>query len=619
MINNCKTWRFSVAPIIILKKSISWKISFIFTQLVIWFSIIINSQVLFNNHQSFFILFQGYYLEWIILFSSFLCYKYIGVKGFWLINVLGSSIFLINLLSAFNHIVYYNQQTTQILPLWGKFNHLVEINFCIFIDYISYNFSALTAIIALTAYAYSIVYMRFETNIIYFIFLLKLFVLSMITLVWAGNWITFIFGWEMIGISSFLLINFWVNKITTLKSAFKAFTFNKFSDVCLIIGFLLILNINGMFFTTYFYNLNLLTYNYLSIMNFKCNLIDVIIVFLILCSFCKSAQFGFHFWLPDSMEAPVPASALIHSATLVSAGIYLLLRYNILIQYSNIGWYIILLTSSFTSFYGAIIAAFQTDGKKILAYSTISHCGFLMVSILLYNPIITLLYLIGHGIFKSASFMCIGNLIQINGNYQDSRVWGGHHTYLIAEFFLLTFCIINLSGLPFTINFFTKHFLLFSYNYSSNTLLGAYIFIKFAAYSGIFYSLKIIFNSFFLAKKSFFKNYQLINWAFNDYLIFKKFFKSNKLFLLFLLSLIGIGLTLITWYILVVFNQNGFSLDTYNNFPIIHKNMFFNILINYFFIIIFYEFFMNFFFFKTVNRFNINLIIIIFFLLNYII
>lgn len=441
----------------------------------------------------------------------------------------------------------------------------------------------------------------------------------MITLVWAGNWITFIFGWEMIGISSFLLINFWVNKITTLKSAFKAFTFNKFSDVCLIIGFLLILNVNGIYFNTYNYNLDLLNYNYIYIFNIKCNLVDLILISLILCSFCKSAQFGFHFWLPDSMEAPVPASALIHSATLVSAGIYLLLRYNILIQYSIVGWTFILIISSFTSFYGAIIAAFQTDGKKILAYSTISHCGFLMVSILLFNPLVTILYLIGHGIFKSASFMCVGNLIQANGNYQDSRVWGGHHQYLIVEFFILTLCIINLSGLPFTINFFTKHFLLLSYNYSNLLVIVSYIFIKFAAYSGIFYSLKIVFNSFFLFKKSFFKNYQLLNWSFNNYISFKKFFKSNKLFLGFVISLILIGFTIISIYTLIFFNQNWYGLDTFTQFPLNYANPLTNVLINYFFIIIFFELFLNYFFYKISYKNNFIIVIILYLFITYLI
>lgn len=556
-----------------------------------------------NISNTFTYLYQLYYLEFIILITSFCCYKYLGVKGFWFINIVTSVIFLLTVLTYFNSFVYFNNSTYLNIPVWGKFNELVDTTFSLFIDYISYNFSMLTIAISVTAYAYSIVYMRYEVNIIYFIFLLKLFVLSMVTLLWAGNWITFILGWEMIGISSFLLINFWVNKITTLKSAFKAFTFNKFSDICLILGFLLILNIGGFYFNTNYFHLNLLNYNYLFLFNSKVNVLDFIAIILILGSFCKSAQFGFHFWLPDSMEAPVPASALIHSATLVSAGIYLMLRYNILLQYSALSWYFILIISSFTSFYGAIIAAFQTDGKKILAYSTISHCGFLMVSILLFNPTITLLYLIGHGIFKSASFMCIGNLIQVNGNYQDSRVWGNQLNYMIFEFFSLVFCILNLSGFPFTINFFTKHFLFFSYNYTSIWYVTAYIFLKFAAYSGIFYSFKIILNSFYGIKKSFLKNYININWSYYDTFIFKNFFKTNKLFVLFLINLLILGSLISYIYIYSILNINYNTIDSFTNFNIFLKNNYINILVNYIFIIIFFEFLKNLTFFKIKIKF----------------
>lgn len=548
-------------------------------------------------------LYQFYYLEWVILLFSFCFYKYLGVKGFWVINILNSSIFLIITIIYFNSFVYFNNQTSLVIPVWGKFGDLIDTTFCLYIDYISYNFSMLTIAISVAAYAYSIVYMRYEVNIIYFIFLLKLFVLSMVTLLWAGNWLTFILGWEMIGISSFLLINFWVNKITTLKSAFKAFTFNKFSDICLIVGFLLILNIGGFYFNTNYLHLNLINYNYLIILNNKINLLDFVTIILILGSFCKSAQFGFHFWLPDSMEAPVPASALIHSATLVSAGIYLLLRYNILLQYSNISWYFILIISSFTSFYGAIIAGFQTDGKKILAYSTISHCGFLMVSILLFNPLITLLYLLGHGLFKSASFMCIGNLIQSNNNYQDSRLWGNQLNYFFFEFYTLVFCIINLSGFPFTINFFTKHFLFFSYNYASIIYLISYIFLKFAAYSGIFYGFKIILNSFFNIKKNFYKNYLNINWTIVNIFIFKNFFKTNKLFIIFLINLLILGCLISYVYIFICVNINYINIDNYSNFNIFFKNNYINILINYIFIIIFFEFLKNLTFFKIKVKF----------------
>lgn len=541
-----------------------------------------------------------------------------GVKGFWVLNISSSIIFLLIFISYFNNFIFYNTQSTQITPLWGKFNELIDLSFNLYIDYISYNFSMLTCLISVTAYAYSIVYMRFEANIIYFIFLLKLFVLSMITLIWAGNWLTFILGWEMIGISSFLLINFWVNKITTLKSAFKAFTFNKFSDVCLIIGFLIILNINNFYFNTTYFHLNTLNYNKLNFFNIDISLIDFILFIFILGSFCKSAQFGFHIWLPDSMEAPVPASALIHSATLVSAGIYLLLRYNILLQFSEFNFYFILILSSFTSFYGAIIAAFQTDGKKILAYSTISHCGFLMVSILLFNPTITILYLIGHGLFKSASFMCVGNLIQVNNNYQDSRVWGNHSLVYFFEFFTLLLCIINLGGLPFTINFFTKHFLFVIYNYSTIMNIITYIFLTFAAYSGIFYSFKIILNSFFVFKKNLYKTYSITSWNFSDLVIYKNFIKTNKLFVIFIINLILVGLFILTFYLNLIQNEFNVFIDLYNYNTLSLQNSYINVLINFFFIIIFYEFILLLIFFKNINK-NYFFLLIIYIIYTYIV
>jgi len=160
------------------------------------------------------------------------------------------------------------------------------------------------------------------------------------------------------------------------------------------------------------------------------------------------------------MEAPVPASALIHSATLVSAGIYLLLRYNFLFSYSSFCSNFFLITCSFTAFFGAFISSFQTDVKKILAYSTISHCGFLMTSIYFCNSYITIMYLYGHGFYKSLSFMCAGNLIQSSSNYQDFRRMGAFNKYYVFEFFFLFICIFNLSSYPFFINFFIKHFLL---------------------------------------------------------------------------------------------------------------------------------------------------------------
>lgn len=145
---------------------------------------------------------------------------------------------------------------------------------------------------------------------------------------------------------------------------------------------------------------------------------------LLVAAFVKSAQVGFHVWLPDSMEAPVPASALIHSATLVSAGIFVVLRLQPMLELSVVATTVIPLVGSVTALVGGFSALYQTDLKRVLAYSTISHCGFLFVLSSLSPVEFTLLYLYVHGFFKASSFLCVGNVIRFSKNYQDSRRMG---------------------------------------------------------------------------------------------------------------------------------------------------------------------------------------------------
>ena len=176
---------------------------------------------------------------------------------------------------------------------------------------------------------------------------------------------------------------------------------------------------------------------------------SLILILLCIASFCKSAQLGFHFWLPDSMEAPVPASALIHSATLVSAGIYLMLRFSFCFIYSPVLANSYMLITASTALFGATIAAMQTDVKKILAYLTISHCGLLMFSVLMFKPQITIFYLFAHGFFKSLNFICVGNFIQYANNYQDTSRMGGLGGLYQTELYFLMITAFNLSSAPF--------------------------------------------------------------------------------------------------------------------------------------------------------------------------
>jgi NADH:ubiquinone oxidoreductase subunit 5 (subunit L)/multisubunit Na+/H+ antiporter MnhA subunit len=201
------------------------------------------------------------------------------------------------------------------------------------------------------------------------------------------------------------------------------------------------------------------------------------------------------------MEAPVPASSLIHSATLVSAGIYLILRFNSFFELSLVAYYILPIVGATTAFYGGLCAMFQTDVKRILAYSTISHCGFLMVLCSFRTTEYTILYLYVHGFFKAAVFMCIGNVIRFSRNYQDFRRMGGYCKYLPFECFVSTVCLFNLAGLPFSCGFFIKHLLFTSL---SNSIFLYYIILTLcilASLAGLFYSYRIIFYVFFDFKK----------------------------------------------------------------------------------------------------------------------
>lgn len=552
-----------------------------------------------------------YFLVDILVFIAVVFFSYfLGVSGVFTMFLCSNIVLLIKMLSLFD---LFNGSMISLSSNFGsntKVSLIYKAEFGFAIDLISFNFSFLTCLIASFVCLYAFSYMRNEPKLILFIIFLKSFVISMVVLLWATNWFVFILGWELIGITSFFLINFWTGKISTLKSAFKAFTFNKFSDCCLILGAL----VSYLWGFESFYNNNLLELTALNkqmfIFNICYSVNDILLLLFILSSFCKSAQFGFHSWLPDSMEAPVPASALIHSATLVSAGIYLMIRFTPVLLASNLLTLFIFI-AAFTAFYGSIISSFQTDLKKILAYSTISHCGFLMLSLTLNNSYITIFYLYGHGLFKSLSFMVVGNLIQFSNNYQDSRRMGGFIFKYLYEFFFLIICLLNLSSFPFFLNFFSKHFLFSLLSLNSYIYIASYMFIFLASYMGVFYSLKIIYLSFLSFNKGHYSNNSVY------YLNFYSFFKNTNwlslvvTFILFILSIYTL-ITLLTY----TFNLNNFSFDLQlspklpDNWVVLLQNLYIKI----FFLYTIFSLFIAYCIFKN-NVFNVVSVFVLLFLI----
>ena len=512
--------------------------------------------------------FTGFLLYFTIL-SSVVFFQYLTLYGIFIINFIPLFLFWCSLLYYMSDIFLNQQVYTIFLNKWFFINLNYRVDFYVLIDIVSFSFILLTTSIALFVFIYSFSYFRYEPLVDRFILFLLLFIVSMIFLVSSGNLVMLFLGWELIGLTSFLLINFWVTKVGTLKAAFKAFTFNKISDFWL---FLFLILSFGLFYDldiTVINNTSFLYYNSsIRIFSIQVSYIELLCTVLLSAAFIKSAQFGAHIWLPDSMEAPVPASSLIHSATLVSAGIFLVLRFNSLFDNSILTKYLLVIIGSLTAAYGGIAAANQPDVKRILAYSTISHCGFLMVLCFVQINEFTILYLYVHGFFKAAVFMCVGNVIRISRNYQDFRRMGMYWKYLPFESFAIFIGLVNLCGLPFTIGFLIKHVLLLSLHTHIYTYYLVLFFCTLGAIFGLFYSYRVYFNVFFDFKKG---KKQVYNHL-NKIALFSSYYSntslaSNIAILFLVCTAYAVSYTLFIYFLSkCVLFSDCFNFNIYSNF-----------------------------------------------------
>lgn len=385
-----------------------------------------------------------------IVFTTFFFFfkKVLTAKYYSLISAIFLSLLVVILLFLLKNLLY--NSISYYFGTEGLFLNKYLINFYLSfaLNPLTYSFVLLVCVIGLATNIYILNYFRGEADENTFVFWINAFIISMLFLVLAANFFTLFLGWELIGLTSFFLINFWQAKRSTLKSSFKAFSFNLVSDLFLLTAFVSFYYYSGTTDCETFFSLlrtsdGQLTQN-----------ISTGAVFLILCCAIKSVQFLGHLWLPDSMEAPVPASSLIHSATLVSAGIYLLCKFSVV--FILLDWvFVMFFIGAFTAAYGAIVASAQTDVKKLLAYSTMSHCGFLWVLANIGSMGVVSLYLFLHGLFKASTFYCAGSFIRAYGT-QDNRWMGNGATYYRGDTLLFVLSALNLAGLPFSLGILYK-------------------------------------------------------------------------------------------------------------------------------------------------------------------
>lgn len=336
-------------------------------------------------------------------------------------------------------------------------SHLV---FCI--DSLALTAASLVLTLTMFALYFGVEYMYREAFINRLLYLLNLFATSVIFLFFCYDYFLIMFAWECIGLFSFLLVNFYSTRVYTIKAALKTFVFSRISDMFMFLSFILtIVVFNTTDLSLIFLQAPFMAFHYMFIGNLAVHFLTFFSFCLVTSGGIKAAQFFAHVWLPDAMEAPTPASALIHSSTLVVAGVFLIIRFSILFEFTLFTNYLLILLGAITLSFGAVTAVFQNDIKKLVAYSTISQIGYLVCGcgFCCYEEV--LLYLIIHALNKAFLFVLVGYTVHFFNGNTDMRQMGGAYLYSLDIAVLLFGVCFNLAGLPYSAGFLGKEFLLF--------------------------------------------------------------------------------------------------------------------------------------------------------------
>lgn len=358
-----------------------------------------------------------------------------------------------------------------------------------------FNFDSLTVsmlipvlIVSSLVHIYSIGYMSHDPHNQRFFSYLSLFTFMMIILVTANNFLLMFVGWEGVGICSYLLVCFWFTRIAANQSSISAFLTNRVGDCFLTIGMFAILWSFG--------NMDYYTVFSLSPF-FNENVITIIGICLLIGAMAKSSQVGLHVWLPMAMEGPTPVSALIHAATMVTAGVYLLMRTSPLIEYSSTVLILCLWVGAITTVFSSLIGLFQQDIKKVIAYSTMSQLGMMVIAVGLSSYNIALFHLVNHAFYKGLLFLGAGAVIHAVADNQDFRKYGGLIAYLPLTYSVMLIASFSLVAIPFMTGFYSKDFIIESaYGQYHLSSIIVYFIATIGAMFTTLYSVKVLYLTF---------------------------------------------------------------------------------------------------------------------------
>lgn len=365
----------------------------------------------------------------------------------------------------------------------------------------SFCFDSLTVVmlfvvtfVSTLVHIYSSEYMGTDPHLPRFMCYLSLFTFFMLVLVTSDNFVQMFVGWEGVGLCSYLLINFWFTRIQANKAAIKAMLVNRVGDFSLALSIFCLFSCFGAVdYATVFALAPQLTFITVSFLNLNFSGLDLIGILLFIGAMGKSAQLGLHTWLPDAMEGPTPVSALIHAATMVTAGVFLLARCSPLLEYCPTTQVIVCIVGSMTAFFAATTALVQNDLKRVIAYSTCSQLGYMIFACGLSNYSVAIFHLSNHAFFKALLFLGAGSVIHAVGDEQDLRKMGGLRRILPFTYSMMLIGSLALMGIPFFTGFYSKDVILeVSYATYSNVSHFAYWLGSFAAFCTAFYSIRLL-------------------------------------------------------------------------------------------------------------------------------
>ena len=327
-----------------------------------------------------------------------------------------------------------------------------SVDFAFYLDQLSLVMLLVVTGVGFLIHIYSVGYMWDDPGYYRFFSYLNLFMFFMLTLVLANNYLLMFIGWEGVGLASYLLIGFWFTKDSAASAGKKAFIVNRIGDFGFLIGlFLLIQHFGSLTFTQVFDQIKPMSPE-----TAGAGLLTAIGILLLVGACGKSAQIPLYVWLPDAMEGPTPVSALIHAATMVTAGVYMVSRSHVIFERAPIALTVVAVIGTLTAFFAATIGIAQTDIKKVLAYSTVSQLGYMFMACGVGAFSAGIFHLMTHAFFKGLLFLAAGSVIHAVGGEQDMRRMGGLRTKLPWTFWTMTAATLAIAGIPGLAGFFSK-------------------------------------------------------------------------------------------------------------------------------------------------------------------